>query len=92
MNELYNVKCKQNRTTQHFIATPVNMGDERSISVINVHAPSGKKKLTALPRKELIAKLLKSTSLNDAGKTVGYDRYMIAGHLNTEENLTLRRS
>ena len=73
------------RTAQHFLATPAGTGAEEGINAINAHAPSGTQKLSYAQRNQLVTSLLQSPSLNDATKSVGHDRYVIAGDLNTGE-------
>jgi hypothetical protein len=86
LSNLYDAQ-RSERTAQHFLVTPAGTGAEESINVINVHAPSGTKKLTATQRTELVGSLLQSTSLIDATKSVGNDRYIIGGDLNTGEQV-----
>ena len=53
----------------------------------NGHAPSGRKRLTDHQRQDPLTRLLQSTSLIDATKSVGHDRYIIGGDLNTGEHM-----
>ena len=75
----------QERTAQHFLVTPAGTSAAESSDVINVHAPSGTRKLLDSQRLKLVRSLLQSTSLNDATKSVGNDRSIIGGDLNTGE-------
>jgi hypothetical protein len=84
LSHLYHAQGLE-RTAQHFLATPAGAGAEERINVINVHAPSGNKRLSDAQRNELLTSLLQSSSLNDAMKSVGHDRYIIAGDFNTGE-------
>ena len=59
--------------------------DEEGIDVVNVHAPSGKPKLTDLQRKELIQNLLQSSSMTRANRPIGEGRFLIGGDMNTDE-------
>ena len=90
-SNLYHAQGSE-RTAQHFLVTSAGTGAEESFNVINVHAPSGTKKLTSTQRTELVASLLQSTSFIDATKSVGNDRYIIGGDLNTGEQVLVLRS
>ena len=69
------------RTAQTFVMH--GPGDE-SIDVINVHAPSGKKKkLTESQRLTLLTNLLQSNSLAQPGSTIGKVPFLIGGDMNT---------
>ena len=54
-----------------------------TVDVINVHAPSGKKKLTDQQRKTLLTNLLQSKSKSMAGQAIGSARFLIGGDMNT---------
>ena len=86
LSDLYPAQGSE-RTAQHFLVTPAGTGAEESINVINVHAPSGTQRLSDKQRTDLVTSLLQSTSLNDTTKSVGNDRYIIGGDLNTGELL-----
>ena len=86
LSNLYEAQGSE-RTAQHFLVTPAGMGTKESVNVINVCAPSGAKQLTSKQRTRLVGSLLQSTSLIDASKSVGNDRYIMAGNLNTGEQV-----
>ena len=54
-----------------------------TVDVINVHAPSGKKRLTDYQRKTLLTNLLQSNSKSMPGKAMGSARFLIGGDMNT---------
>ena len=87
LSQLYSAQGME-RTAQHFVATPVGTGAEESINVINVHAPSGTKKLSDTQRTMLVTSLLQSNSLSDATKFVGHDRYVIAAARTTADSVS----
>ncbi len=84
LSDLYPAQGSE-RTAQHFLVTPAGTSAAESSNIINVHAPSGTKKLSDNQRKTLVTKLLQSTSLNDTTKSVGNDRSIIGGDFNTGE-------
>jgi len=54
-----------------------------AVDVINVHAPSGKKRLTNQQRQTLLTNLLQSNSKSMPGQTIGSARFLIGGDMNT---------
>jgi len=54
-----------------------------TVDVINVHAPSGNKKLTDQQRKTLLTNLLQSNSKSMPGRAIGSARFLIGGDMNT---------
>ena len=54
-----------------------------TVDVINVHAPSGKDKLTDKQRRTLITNLLQSNSKSMPGQAIGRARHLIGGDMNT---------
>jgi len=54
-----------------------------TVDVINVHAPSGKKKLTDQQRKTLLTNLLQTNSESMPGRLIGSARFLIGGDMNT---------
>ena len=54
-----------------------------NVDVINVHAPSGKLKLTDAQRKTLLTNLLQSNSMAMLGEAIGSARLLIGGDMNT---------
>jgi len=54
-----------------------------AVDVINVHAPSGKKRLTDQQRQTLLTNLLQSNSKSMPGQTIGSARFLIGGDMNT---------
>ena len=87
LSNLYDAQGSE-RTAQHFLLKPATSSED-SINVINVHAPSGTKRLTATQRATLVRSLLQTTSLIDDTKSVGNDRYIIGGDLNTGEQVLM---
>jgi hypothetical protein len=78
LKDLYNVEG-QPRTAQTFLCCgPGGM----TVDVINVHAPSGKKKLTVQQRKKLLTSLLQSNSQSIPGEPIGSARFLIGGDMN----------
>ena len=81
--DLYDAQASE-RTAQHFLVTPAGMGAQESSNVIwHVHAPSGARQLTSKQRTRIFREFAAMTSLIDASKSGGNDRYIIAGDLNT---------
>ena len=71
----------ETRTAQTFLCRgPGNI----TVDVINVHAPSGKRKLTDEQRRKLISKLLQSASKSSPGQAIGSARFLIGGDMNTD--------
>ena len=68
------------RTAQAFVLS--GPGRE-SIDVINIHAPSGTKKLTDAQRRQLLTKLLQSNSQARPGLSIGNVHFLIGGDMNT---------
>ena len=54
-----------------------------TVDIINVHAPSGRQKLTDFQRTTLLRNLLQSNSLSIPGAAVGGARFFIGGDMNT---------
>jgi len=54
-----------------------------TVDVINVHAPSGKRRLTDQQRQTLLTNLLQSNSKSMPGQTIGSARFLIGGDMNT---------
>ena len=75
----------QPRTAQAFLCTMAGVSDEEPIEIINVHAPSGKDKLTDSQRYQLMTNLLQSNSIIRVGKSIGKSRFLIGGDMNTTE-------
>ena len=73
------------RTAQAFLITMPGEGDAEGIDVVNVHAPSGKPKLTDTQRSQLIRNLLQNSSRTRANRTIGEGRFVIGGDMNTDE-------
>ena len=69
----------QPRTAQTFLCRGPWGG---TIDVINIHAPSGKIKLTNQQRQTMLSKLLQSDSKSMPGHTIGYARFLIGGDMN----------
>ena len=79
LNDLYYAKGAS-RTAQTFLCRgPGNI----TVDVINVHAPSGKRKLTDEQRKKWISKLLQSASKSRPGQAIGSARFLIGGDMNS---------
>ena len=70
----------QPRTAQAFLCH--GPGDA-TIDIINIHAPSGKIKLTNQQRRKMLSNLLHSNSRSMPGHPVGYARFLIGGDMNT---------
>ena len=70
----------ETRTAQTFLCRGP---DNITVDVINVHAPSGKRKLTDEQRRKLISKLLQSASMSRPGQAIGSARFLIGGDMNT---------
>ena len=85
MQDLY-LAGGEPRTAQHFLATPA-CGGYSGANIINVHAPSGTRRLKDSQRLCLLTRLLQSTSLRDSRMRVGMDNFIIGGDINTEELL-----
>ena len=68
------------RTAQTFLCSGP---DGVTVDVINVHAPTGKKRLTDTQRKKLLENLLQSTSNSMSGQAIGGARFLIGGDMNT---------
>mgnify|MGYP000288006347 CR=1 FL=1 len=73
------------RTAQAFLCIMPGESDEECIDVVNVHAPSGKKKLTDSQRYQLIQNLLQSSSMARAGTRIGDGKFLLGGDMNTTE-------
>jgi len=54
-----------------------------TVDVINVHAPSGKRRLTDQQRKTLLTNLLQTNSESMPGSLIGSARFLIGGDMNT---------
>ncbi len=68
------------RTAQAFVLSGPGGG---SIDVINVHAPSGTKKLQDNQRRSLLTSLPQSNSQARPGLTIGNVQFLIGGDMNT---------
>jgi hypothetical protein len=79
LKDLYNAGDLP-RTAQTFLCR--GPGDV-TVDVINVHAPSGKQKLTDKQRKTLLTNLLQSNSNSMPGEAIGRARFLIGGDMNT---------
>ena len=84
LEKVYDVLGHQ-RNAQAFLCTMPGESDEECIDVVNVHAPSGKKKLTDAQRYQLILNLLQSSSTARAGTRIGESKFLIGGDMNTTE-------
>ena len=84
LEKVYDVLGHQ-RNAQAFLCTMPGESDEECIDVVNVHAPSGKKKLTDTQRYQLILNLLQSSSTARAGTRIGESKFLIGGDMNTTE-------
>ena len=73
------------RKAQAFLCTMPGENEEEGIDVVNVHAPSGKPKLTDAQRFQLIQNLLQSSSMTRANRPIGEGRFLIGGDMNTNE-------
>ena len=73
------------RTAQFFLATQPGQPDAAGINIVNVHAPSGNKKLTNAQRTTLMRKLLGCESLRTNQSTLGHDAFIIGGDMNSSE-------
>ena len=78
LQDLYS--AGESRTAQMFLCRDPS---GFTVDVINVHAPSGKKRLTDIQRLELLRNLLQSTSGSVHEGTVGRARCVIGGDMNT---------
>ena len=68
------------RTAQTFVCS---FPGGESIDVVNVHAPSGKHRLTNPQRQTLLTNLLQSNSLARPGCTIGKAHFVIGGNMHT---------
>ena len=73
------------RTAQFFLATQPGQPDAAGINIVNVHAPSGNKRLTNAQRTTLMRKLLGCESLRTNQSTLGHDAFIIGGDMNSSE-------
>ena len=79
LSNLYSAQG-QPRTAQTLLCTrPGGV----TVDIINVHAPSGKQKLTDVQRTTLLRNLLQSNSLSIPGAANGGARFSIGGDMNT---------
>ena len=70
----------QPRTAQAFLCSgPGGV----TVDTINVHAPSGQRKLTDQQRRNLITTLLRNESTSMPGHAIGRARFLIGGDMNT---------
>ena len=81
---MYHVRGHR-RTAQAFICTHPGESDADGIDVVNVHAPSGKPKLTDAQRMELVRNLLQSPSMTRANCPLAQCKFLIGGDMNTSE-------
>jgi hypothetical protein len=68
------------RTAQAFVCA---LPDGEGVDVVNVHAPSGGKKLKDSQRMQLLTNLLQSKSHAMPGRLFGNARFLIGGDMNT---------
>jgi hypothetical protein len=73
------------RKAQAFLCIMPGENDEEGIDIVNVHAPSGKPKLTDSHRYHLIRNLLQSSSMAIPTKQIGEGRFVLGGDMNTSE-------
>ena len=73
------------RKAQAFLCIMPGENDEEGIDIVNVHAPSGKPKLTDSHRYHLIRNLLQSSSMARPTKQIGEGRFVLGGDMNTIE-------
>jgi len=59
----------------------------QGLDVVNVHAPSGKPKLTDPQRYHLIKNMLQSSSKTRPNKRIGEGRFLFGGDMNTQSDL-----
>ena len=70
----------QARTAQAFVCS---LPGGESIDVVNVHAPSGERKLKDSQRQTLLTNLLQSKSRARPGRAIGNAHFLIGGDMNT---------
>ena len=58
-----------------------------SVDVVNVHAPSGTRRLTDSQRRTLLTNLLQSNSRARPGSTIGHAHFLIGGDMNTGSHM-----
>ena len=73
------------RNAQAFLCIMPGESDEECIDVVNVHAPSGKPRLTDSQRYQLIQNLLQSSSMARADTRIGEGKFLLGGDMNTTE-------
>jgi len=73
------------RTAQGFVCTKPGQPDSTGIDVINVHAPSGGRKLTDNQRTTLLKNLLLGKSQCDSKRNLAEASFLIGGDMNTGE-------
>jgi len=73
------------RTAQGFVCTKPGQPDSTGIDVINVHAPSGGRKLTDSQRTTLLKNLLQGNSQCDSKRNLAEASFLIGGDMNTGE-------
>ena len=71
------------RNAQAFLCIMPGESDEECIDVVNVHAPSGKPRLTDSQRYQLIQNLLQSSSMARADTRIGEGKFLLGGDMNT---------
>ena len=84
LENVYNVPGHR-RKAQAFLCIMPGENDEEGIDIVNVHAPSGQKKLTDPQRYHLIRNLLQSSSMARPNKRIGEGRFVLGGDMNTSE-------
>jgi len=84
LENVYNVPGHR-RKAQAFLCIMPGENDEEGIDIVNVHAPSGKPKLTDSHRYHLIRNLLQSSSMARPNKQIGEGRFVLGGDMNTSE-------
>ena len=84
LENVYNVPGHR-RKAQAFLCIMPGENDEEGIDIVNVHAPSGKPKLTDSHRYHLIRNLLQSSSMARPNQQIGEGRFVLGGDMNTSE-------
>ena len=74
----------ERRDAQTFVCSFL---DHESADFVNVHAPSGGKRLKDSQRRTLLTNLLQSKSRSRPGSTIGHAPFLIGGDMNTSPHL-----
>jgi hypothetical protein len=74
------------RNAQAFLCIMPGENDVEGIDVVNVHAPSGKPRLTDSQRYQLIQNMLQSSSMARANTRIGEGKFLLGGNMNTNED------